>query len=57
MAAFFFQILIDTAQKRQALEEIEARHLEIFLVEEKVMVGLWMEGSELKEYSLSLTHT
>ena len=57
----FFQILVDTTQKRQALGQIEARHVEIFLMEEKVMVGLRMEGSKgmLKPVCLSrsLLHT
>ena len=35
---FFFQILIDTAQKRQALGEIEARHQEILHLEENIKV-------------------
>ena len=32
------QILIDTAQKRQALGEIEARHQEILHLEENIKV-------------------
>lgn len=32
------QILIDTAQKRQALGEIEARHQEILRLEENIRV-------------------
>ena len=38
MFCFFFQILIDTAQKRQALGEIEARHQEILHLEENIKV-------------------
>ena len=35
----YIQILIDTAQKRQALGEIEARHQEILRLEENIRVS------------------
>ena len=37
---FLLQILIDTAQKRQALGEIEARHQEILHLEENIKVDM-----------------
>jgi len=40
VAIFTQDILIDTAQKRQALGEIEARHLEIMQLEQNIRVGL-----------------
>ena len=34
------QILVDTAQKRQALNEVEARHMEIIQLEANIRVSL-----------------
>ena len=36
----FPQILVDTAQKRQALNEVEARHLEIIQLEANIRVSV-----------------
>ena len=36
---FFLQILVDTAQKRQALNEVEARHMEIIQLEANIRVS------------------
>ena len=34
------QILVDTQQKKMALKEIEARHLEILTLEQNIRVGI-----------------